>query len=156
MLYRGNNKCIKRGSYDVKLLKSSKVRGKESGTREGRCTSLFFMFFFVFYVVFYAFSLFFIFLFFLFFLFYLFFLFFQNFTSTLTKKTNKTKKWLSPPHNFYSMCPTSSSIKTIDFGHTWFLIFHPQPNRWEHFRLPETQVHLIVMPGACAPGCQVT
>ena len=87
----------KRGSYDVKLLKSSKVRGKESGARGGRCISLFFMFFFCFLCCFCAFLLFLIFLFFLFFLFYLFFLFFQNFTSTLTKKTKKTKKWLSPP-----------------------------------------------------------
>ena len=58
--------------------------------------------------------------------------------------------------HFYSRCPTLSSIKTIDLGHIWFLIFHPQPNRWEHFRSHDTQVQLVVMTGACAPGCHVT
>ena len=74
VLYRGNYKCVKKGSYDVKLLKSSKVRGKESGTRGGRCISLFFMLFFVFYLVFLCF--FFVFYFFVFFVFFVFFCFF--------------------------------------------------------------------------------
>ena len=87
-----------------KLLKSPKVRGKESGTRGSRCISLFFMFFFFRFLCCFL-CFFFVFYFFVFFVFFVLFVFFvfSKFYFYLNKKNKKNKKMVVPPPHYHQI-----------------------------------------------------